>query len=164
MGMKQQGFTLIELMIVVAIIGVIAAIAIPAYTNYTIRVQIAEGLALSSGAKSAVAEYEAYSGAWPEDNDAAGLPQPTQVQGKFTDSVSVGPDGQITVAVGGDAHGMINGGTVLITPTSNVGNLEWVCTSTNIENALLPSECRTEATDDSDTVAKKKKKKKKKKK
>ena len=75
MGMAQcqKGFTLIELMIVVAIIGVLAAIAIPAYQDYTIRAQVSEGLTLASGAKAAVSEYYMNHGAWPTDNAVAGL-------------------------------------------------------------------------------------------
>ncbi len=70
---KQQGFTLIELMIVVAIIGILAAIAIPAYQDYTIRAQVSEGLNLAGGAKAAVAEYTMDRGSFPDDNPIAGL-------------------------------------------------------------------------------------------
>ena len=73
MKKEQQGFTLIELMIVVAIIGVLAAIAIPAYQDYTIRAQVSEGLTLASGAKVAVEDYYAQHGDWPNNNAAAGV-------------------------------------------------------------------------------------------
>ncbi len=73
MQKKQQGFTLIELMIVVTIIGTLAALAIPAYQDYTIRAQVGEGLTLSAGAKTAVSEYYMDRGAWPTKNKDAGL-------------------------------------------------------------------------------------------
>ena len=69
----QKGFTLIELMIVVAIIGILAAIAMPAYQDYTIRAQVSEGLTLAAAAKAAVAEFYANKGKWPSDNSAAGM-------------------------------------------------------------------------------------------
>ncbi|MCH6548628.1 MAG: pilin, partial [Proteobacteria bacterium] len=79
----QQGFTLIELMIVVAIIGILAAIAIPAYQDYTVRAQVSEGLNLGGGAKTAVTEYFQDRGAWPVNNTEAGLDAtPTNIKGK----------------------------------------------------------------------------------
>ncbi|HEX2139136.1 MAG TPA: pilin, partial [Woeseiaceae bacterium] len=98
----QQGFTLIELMIVVAIIGILAAIAIPAYQDYTIRAQVSEGLNLASGAKVAVAEYYQNNGAWPSCNDLAtcadnaGLPAATTITGNYVSQVAVGANGVIT--------------------------------------------------------------------
>ena len=80
---NQKGFTLIELMIVVAIIGILAAIAIPQYQNYVARAQVAEGLALASGAKTAVAEYRSTTGEWPADNEAAGLAGEMDINGTY---------------------------------------------------------------------------------
>ena len=94
---KQQGFTLIELMIVVAIIGILAAIAIPAYQDYTIRAQVSEGLSLSSGAKAAVAEFYQDSGNWPANNSQAGLEVSPYIQGKYTLQVAVTAGGVITL-------------------------------------------------------------------
>src|SRR5210317_1747821 len=85
---KQQGFTLIELMIVVAIIGILAAIAIPAYQDYTIRAQVSEGLNLSSGAKAAVTEYYMDRGSYPTDNVLAGLSTAASIDGKYVVSVT----------------------------------------------------------------------------
>jgi len=93
---KQQGFTLIELMIVVAIIGILAAIAIPAYQDYTIRAQVSEGLNLSGGAKAAVTEFFQDRGILPADNATAGLAAAAAIQGKYVGSVTVAA-GVITV-------------------------------------------------------------------
>ena len=101
---KQQGFTLIELMIVVAIIGILAAIAIPAYQDYTIRAQVSEGLNLSGGAKVAVTEYSQDRGDFPGTNTEAGISDSTQITGKYVKSVSVGGSGVVSVAYGNDAH------------------------------------------------------------
>ena len=94
---KQQGFTLIELMIVVAIIGILAAIAIPAYQDYTIRAQVSEGLNLAAGAKAAVTEYYQDQGVFPGDNVTAGIEDAANIEGKYVSQVEVGANGVITV-------------------------------------------------------------------
>ena len=139
---KQQGFTLIELMIVVAIIGILAAIAIPAYQDYTIRAQVSEGLNLSGGAKAAVSEYTMDRGTFPTTNVMAGLSDDADISGKYVSAVGVGANGVITVTYGNDAHALIGGDTLLMTPETNPGSIEWVCTSTTIENKHLPAACR----------------------
>jgi len=142
---KQQGFTLIELMIVVAIIGILAAIAIPAYQDYTIRAQVSEGLNLSGGAKAAVTEFYQDRGILPATNLVAGLAANTEIQGKYVDQVTV-TAGVISVRYGNDAHTIISGDTIELTPdTSNPGSVAWVCDSpaAAIENKHLPAACRT---------------------
>jgi type IV pilus assembly protein PilA len=144
---KQQGFTLIELMIVVAIIGILAAIAIPAYQDYTIRAQVSEGLNLSGGAKAAVTEYFQDRGVMPTTNDMAGLAASTAIIGKYVDGVAVGSDGVISVGFGGDAHATLATGTLLLTPdTTNAGSVAWECSGTDIANKHLPAACRTATT------------------
>jgi type IV pilus assembly protein PilA len=124
----QKGFTLIELMIVVAIIGILAAIAIPAYSDYTIRAQVTEGLNLASSAKSAVSETYGSNGTWPATNGAAGIGAATDIKGKYVTSVTVGTGGLITIAFGGQANAKVTGKTLTMTPyTSNNGDIAWVC-------------------------------------
>ena len=141
---KQQGFTLIELMIVVAIIGILAAIAIPAYQDYTIRAQVSEGLNLSGGAKAAVTEYFQDRGTMPSTNAIAGLADLDDIVGKYVASVEV-IVGVVNVTYGNSAHAVISGKILQLTPdTSKSGSVQWICESkgTEIENKHLPSACR----------------------
>src|SRR5208283_1698155 len=96
----QKGFTLIELMIVIAIIGILAAIAIPAYQNYTIRAQVTEGLTLADGWKTAIAEYYANTGSWPTVTNLTGT---VNSIGKYESSVTVVTGGAIQITYGGTA-------------------------------------------------------------
>ncbi len=134
----QQGFTLIELMIVVAIIGILAAIAIPAYQDYTIRAQVSEGLNLSGGAKAAVTEFYQDRGVWPTDNTEAGLEQQANIQGKYVATVAAAAN-VITVTYGNDAHAIINGQNITLTATDNLGSVSWACPAVVL---LLTSMCR----------------------
>ena len=152
----QQGFTLIELMIVVAIIGILAAIAIPAYQDYTIRAQVSEGLNLAAGAKAAVTEYYQDRGILPVDNATAGLSAPTQIAGNYVVSVGVGTDGagpagqiQITYANNGvqRANNAIDAATLTLTPNVvNVGSVDWDCRAGTagapLQAKWLPAACR----------------------
>ena len=142
---KQQGFTLIELMIVVAIIGILAAIAIPAYQDYTIRAQVSEGLNLAGGAKAAVTEYFQDRGILPTSNTVAGLALATEIQGKYVDTVSVTGAGAINVGYGNSAHATLAPGILILTPSTalGIGSVQWLCTSTTILNKHLPAACRT---------------------
>ena len=141
---KQQGFTLIELMIVVAIIGILAAIAIPAYQDYTIRAQVSEGLSLSGGAKAAISEFTMDSGNFPSTNLEAGVSAANTIIGKYVSSVAVGAGGVITVTYSGaQAHTQLQGDTLTLTPTTNAGSVDWACANgAGIEPKHLPSACR----------------------
>jgi type IV pilus assembly protein PilA len=140
----QQGFTLIELMIVVAIIGILAAIAIPAYQDYTIRAQVSEGLNLAAGAKAAVTEFYQDRGVFPTDNVEAGLSVPTDIEGNYVTSVAAA-GAVITVTYGGaaPAHATIAGQTITLTATDNNGSVSWLCQSGGvIQDKHLPAACR----------------------
>lgn len=146
---KQQGFTLIELMIVVAIIGILAAIAIPAYQDYTIRAQVSEGLNLASGAKAAVAEFFNDRGAFPISNTQAGIAASNTIIGNYVSGVAVGASGVITVTYSSTApqraNTEIDGEQVTLTPVSaaGAGSVEWTCDGAGgMDDRHLPSACR----------------------
>ena len=143
MSEEQMGFTLIELMIVVAIIGILASIAIPAYQDYTIRAQVAEGLTLAGGAKNSVSTYVADRGAWPTDNIEAGVSLNTDIVGKYVTQVTI-TNGVIDIEYGRRAHPDIDGMAIQLSPSTNLGSVEWNCASsaTEIEDRYLPSACR----------------------
>ena len=126
----QKGFTLIELMIVVAIIGILAAIAIPAYQDYTIRSQVSEGLTLSADIKAGVAEYMAQTGNWPLDLAQAGVASAGAAASKsarYVQSVDVA-NGTITIVYGRDVNSKINGSILSIQPlVNNNGDVVWMC-------------------------------------
>lgn len=124
----QQGFTLIELMIVVAIIGILAAIAIPAYQDYTIRAQVSEGMNLAAAAKAAVAETFLNRGQAPVNRQVAGMtPTPTDTQGKYVTQIAV-TNGAIVITYGNEAHARINGNTLALSPyISPDDSVAWRC-------------------------------------
>ena len=136
---NQQGFTLIELMIVVAIIGILAAIAIPAYQDYTKRAHVTEGLSLADAAKTAVSEYWATNGTLPSANRSVGLPTAASITGNAVDSVSVGSNGLITITYNAK---VTNGKTLLLSPATANGAIKWACNPGTIDPKYLPASCR----------------------
>ena len=139
----QQGFTLIELMIVVAIIGILAAVAIPAYQDYTVRAKVTEGLSLASAAKTAVSEYFSSHDALPPTNASAGIAPSLSITGNNVRSVAIGTSGVITVTFSGTAGSPIASSTLQLKPTTSGGKVQWSCTAGNVQAKYRPSSCRT---------------------
>ncbi len=138
----EKGFTLIELMSVVAIVGILTTIGIPSYTDYVVRSQAAVGLNLSSKAKTAVTEHYINHSEFPLDNTSAGLETADKIFNKYVDSVAV-TGNVITVTYGNDAHPLIVGKTVTLSAAYTDGSVSWTCASGGtIEDKHLPAVCR----------------------
>lgn len=166
--MMQKGFTLIELMIVVAIIGILAAVALPAYQDYTIRAQVSEGLSLTGGLKTAIGDFFAAKGTWPADNAEAicGVTPapatclgtaPTDNKGNYVSEIGV-LTGGIQVTFGNKANAKIAAKTLAVIPGADAaGNVSWICgtaatpggvtkavsaAATNTDPRYLPTSCK----------------------
>lgn len=140
---SQGGFTLIELMITVAIVGILAAVALPAYQDYTVRGQVSEGFVLSGGVQTAIAEYYAQNGSFPASLGTIGLTDPV---GKYvSDIAEVGTatTGTITVTYGLGSNTKINGQTLTLTATDpGSGVINWACAPVTLAQKYVPSSCK----------------------
>ncbi|MBH2389344.1 pilin [Neisseria meningitidis] len=168
MNTLQKGFTLIELMIVIAIVGILAAVALPAYQDYTARAQVSEAILLAEGQKSAVTEYYLNHGIWPKNNTSAGVASSaTDIKGKYVQSVTVA-NGVVTAQMASSGvNKEIQGKKLSLWAKRQDGSVKWFCgqpvtrtaadsddvaaangkTADNINTKHLPSTCR----DDSST-------------
>jgi type IV pilus assembly protein PilA len=140
---KQQGFTLIELMIVVAIIGILAAVALPAYQDYTVRAKITEAIGFAAAAKTAVSEHVMSQDAWPTGNTQAGVSSSSSdvVAGLLVTAVA--PNGIITVTLSSNGLGGAVGETFTLTGTTTASGVTWQCRpSATLDPKYMPSSCR----------------------
>ncbi|MBH6295791.1 pilin [Neisseria meningitidis] len=127
MNTLQKGFTLIELMIVIAIVGILAAVALPAYQDYTARAQVSEAILLAEGQKSAVTEYYLNHGIWPGDNNSAGVASSSKIKGKYVEKVEVAK-GVITAEMkSSGVNKEIQGKKLSLWAKRQDGSVKWFC-------------------------------------
>ncbi|HHH5603217.1 TPA: pilin [Neisseria meningitidis] len=127
MNTLQKGFTLIELMIVIAIVGILAAVALPAYQDYTARAQVSEAILLAEGQKSAVTEYYLNHGKWPANNSSAGVASSSEIKGKYVEKVEVN-NGVITATMASsNVNNEIKGKKLSLWAKRQDGSVKWFC-------------------------------------
>ncbi|EMR8664026.1 pilin [Neisseria gonorrhoeae] len=127
MNTLQKGFTLIELMIVIAIVGILAAVALPAYQDYTARAQVSEAILLAEGQKSAVTEYYLNHGEWPENNTSAGVASASDIKGKYVKEVKV-EKGVVTATMNSSGvNKEIQGKRLSLWAKRQAGSVKWFC-------------------------------------
>ncbi|HGL9780297.1 TPA: pilin [Neisseria gonorrhoeae] len=154
MNTLQKGFTLIELMIVIAIVGILAAVALPAYQDYTARAQVSEAILLAEGQKSAVTEYYLNNGEWPANNGDAGVASASEIKGKYVESVTVEKGVVTAKMLSSGVNNEIKNKKLSLWARRQDGSVKWFCgqpvkrgddavTDANkIETKHLPSTCR----------------------
>ncbi|HFC3823325.1 TPA: pilin [Neisseria gonorrhoeae] len=165
MNTLQKGFTLIELMIVIAIVGILAAVALPAYQDYTARAQVSEAILLAEGQKSAVTEYYLNHGEWPKDNASAGVASPTDIKGKYVQKVEVAKGVVTAQMASSNVNKEIKDKKLSLWAKRQDGSVKWFCgqpvtrndakadtvadaaNANGINTKHLPSTCRDKHSD-----------------
>ncbi|HGF8784338.1 TPA: pilin [Neisseria meningitidis] len=127
MNTLQKGFTLIELMIVIAIVGILAAVALPAYQDYTARAQVSEAILLAEGQKSAVTEYYLNHGIWPGDNSSAGVATSSEIKGKYVEKVEVAKGVITATMLSTGVNKEIQGKKLSLWAKRQDGSVKWFC-------------------------------------
>jgi type IV pilus assembly protein PilA len=142
---SHKGFTLIELMIVVAIIAILAAIAMSQYQDYVIRAQLSEGMSLADAVKTTIGDFYQNRGRFPASNESAGLADPDEIQGNYVASVSTS-GGVISSTFGNQVNSAAFGAVLEFSPTTHAGSIDWHCQkgpgAVQLENRWLPKNCR----------------------
>ncbi|CWM80113.1 pilin [Neisseria meningitidis] len=160
MNTLQKGFTLIELMIVIAIVGILAAVALPAYQDYTARAQVSEAILLAEGQKSAVTEYYLNHGIWPANNNSAGVATSSEIKGKYVEKVEVAKGVITATMLSTGVNKEIQGKKLSLWAKRQDGSVKWFCgqpvtrtkadavtdaANKKIDTKHLPSTCRDSA-------------------
>ncbi|RNJ89081.1 prepilin-type cleavage/methylation domain-containing protein [Neisseria meningitidis] len=147
MNTLQKGFTLIELMIVIAIVGILAAVALPAYQDYTARAQVSEAILLAEGQKSAVTEYYLNHGIWPSNNSSAGVASSSEIKGKYVEKVEVAK-GVITAEMkSSGVNKEIQGKKLSLWAKRQDGSVKWFC-GQPVQRASTAATANGNGTDD----------------
>ncbi|HFC7669410.1 TPA: pilin [Neisseria meningitidis] len=151
MNTLQKGFTLIELMIVIAIVGILAAVALPAYQDYTARAQVSEAILLAEGQKSAVTEYYLNHGIWPGDNSSAGVATSSEIKGKYVEKVEVA-NGVVTAQMASSGvNKEIQGRKLSLWAKRQNGSVKWFC-GQPVTRTATNADAVTAATPDTDKI------------
>ncbi|HEZ0658099.1 TPA: pilin [Neisseria meningitidis] len=151
MNTLQKGFTLIELMIVIAIVGILAAVALPAYQDYTARAQVSEAILLAEGQKSAVTEYYLNHGEWPSNNSSAGVASASDIKGKYVQKVEVAKGVITATMLSTGVNKEIQGKKLSLWAKRQAGSVKWFC-GQPVQRAKADADAVTAATPDTDKI------------